>query len=432
MKKKVLLSSIATIALCLCLIGGSTFALFTDKTEFNIAVTAGDVEVEATINEFNRYSVKPTVGGSIKDEWGGSYEYEGPLATFTNGGTAEFDASTALLTLENITPGDKVAFNVSVDNKSTDIAILYRYVIKCEDELMKGLNVYVDGVRYNSLKSYTSAWAKLDANQGIVTDFIEIELPVTAGNEFEAKSAAINVTVEAVQFNADVVIGGDIDVELFDGQLIFNADDLVEALESGKGVLMNNDVNIDPASMSNAYGTTGINVKNGQTIDGGGYVLDIAGAGGTWDSGISTTGGIIRDITVTGAFRGIFVNHNSTHSEKVILENVTIDGTTYTISCDQGTSNGLEAINSTFNGWTSYAGTLGEARFVSCSFGEGNGYAFCRPYAPTEFVNCDFEAGYTIDPRAAVTFENCTYNGAPITADNVADLVTSTANVTVK
>ncbi len=432
MKKKVLLSSIATIALCLCLIGGSTFALFTDKTEFNIAVTSGDVEVEATIKELNRYSVKPTVDGSIKDEWGGSYEYEGPLATFTNGGTAEFDASTALLTLTNITPGDKVEFNVSVDNKSTDIAILYRYVIKCEDELMKGLNVYVDGVCYNSLKSYTSAWAKLDANQGIVTDFIKIELPVTAGNEFEAKTAAINVTVEAVQSNADVVVGGAADVELFGGKLVADADTLVETLENGGNVLMTDDVTIDPAGMSNAYGTTGINVKNGQTIDGGGNVLDIAGAGGTWDSGISTTGGIIRNIKVTGSFRGIFINHNSTHSEKVVLENVIIDGTTYTISCDQGMNQGLEAINSTFNGWTSYAGTLGEARFVSCSFGEGNGYAFCRPYAPTEFVGCNFEAGFTVDPLAAVTFENCTIGGVALTEDNIATLVTSTNNVTVK
>ena len=46
MKKKVLLSSIATIALCFCLITGSTFALFTDTTEFNVAVTSGDVEIE--------------------------------------------------------------------------------------------------------------------------------------------------------------------------------------------------------------------------------------------------------------------------------------------------------------------------------------------------------------------------------------------------
>ena len=210
------------------------------------------------------------------------------------------------------------------------------------------------------------------------------------------------------------------------------ADELVAALESGKDVVLTDDVKIDPAGMSNAYGTTGINVKNGQTIDGGGHILDIKGAGGTWDSGISTTGGLIKNIKVAGSFRGIFVNHNSTHSEKVVLDNVIIDGTTYTISCDQGTGNGLEATNSTFKGWTSYAATLGNAKFTDCSFGRGNGYAYFRPYAPTEFVGCEFEAGYRIDTRAAVTFENCTFDGVALTAENLATLVTNTANATVK
>ena len=213
---------------------------------------------------------------------------------------------------------------------------------------------------------------------------------------------------------------------------ITDSNEFIEALEAGNGVVFSNDVKINPAGMSNAYGTTGINVEKGQTIDGGGNILDIKGAGGTWDSGISTTGGLIKNITVTGSFRGIFINHNSTHAEKVVLENVIIDGTTYTISCDQGMNQDLEATNSTFNGWTSYAATLGNAKFVDCAFGEGNGYAFCRPYAPTEFVGCDFEAGYTVDPIADVVFENCTIGGVALTAGNVADLVTDTAKATVK
>ena len=212
----------------------------------------------------------------------------------------------------------------------------------------------------------------------------------------------------------------------------YDAQGLVAALEAKKNVTLYADSKIDPAGMSNAYGTTGINVKNGQTIDGQGNVLDIQGAGGTWDSGINTTGGLIKNITITGSFRGIFINHNSDHSEKVVLENVIIDGTTYTISCDQGKNQNLEATNCTFNGWTSYAATIGNVKFTDCSFGEGNGYAFCRPYAPTEFVGCDFAVGYTVDPRAAVTFENCTIAGVPLTAENVTELVTGTANVTVK
>lgn len=211
-----------------------------------------------------------------------------------------------------------------------------------------------------------------------------------------------------------------------------SGDALVEALNNEYDVLMTKDLKIDPANMSNAYGTTGINVTKGQTIDGGGHILDIKGAGGTWDSGINTTGGLIKDLTVTGSFRGIFINHNSTYSEKVVLENVTIEGTTYTISCDQGLNQDFEATKSTFKGWTSYAATLGNAKFTDCYFGEGSGYAYCRPYAPTEFVGCEFEAGFTVDPRADVTFENCTLGGVALTAENLADLVSNTDKATIK
>lgn len=197
---------------------------------------------------------------------------------------------------------------------------------------------------------------------------------------------------------------------------------LISNLEAGNDVLLLDDVKIQPAGLSSGYGTTGINVKNGQTVDGNGNVLDIKGAGGTWDSGINTTGGTIKNITITGSFRGIFVNHNSDHSERVILENVIIDGTTYTISCDQANGQGLTAINSTFNGWTSYAATLGDAKFVDCYFGEGNGYSYMRPYAATVYEGCTFEEGYTIDPRAAVELNNCYYGDTLITAENVASL----------
>ena len=209
-------------------------------------------------------------------------------------------------------------------------------------------------------------------------------------------------------------------------------DAMVAALGKNFDVILGCDIKIAPANMSNAYGKTGINVKNGQTINGAGHTLNIQGAGGTWDSGINTTGGLIKDIKVTGSFRGIFINHTSDYSEKVVLDNVTLDGTTYTISCDQGLYQGLEATNSTFNGWTSYAATIGEVKFTDCEFGYGAGYKFCRPYAETEFVGCNFCEGYKVDPRAAVSFENCTLNGVALTAENISALVTSTANVTLK
>ena len=206
--------------------------------------------------------------------------------------------------------------------------------------------------------------------------------------------------------------------------------DIIAALGEGKDVVLTDGI-ITSGAGSNGYGATGINVLNGQTIDGNGNAFGV-NKWGTWDSAINTTGGTIKNITVNSGMRGIFINHNSTNYGKVYLENVTINGTIYTISCDQGSNNGLEAKNSKFYGWTSYAATLGNVKFDGCTFGAGQGYNFSRPYAPTEYVNCNFEAGHKIDPCAAVTFENCTFNGVALTAENLADLVTNTANATIK
>ena len=268
----------------------------------------------------------------------------------------------------------------------------------------------------------------------------DVYLYVTAGST----EWPVEVSIKAECVKNEVVTGNVPEgylVALVNGyHIVAYADVVVEdvnalkdALADGENVLLSNDIAVAKSDAgSNGYGVAGISQLNGGIIDGNGNDVSVD-AWGTWDSAINTTGGTIKNVNVIGGMRGIFVSHNSTYSDKVILENVTIDGTIYTLSCDQGTNKGLEAYNSTFNGWTSYAATIGAVKFDGCSFGEGQGYAFCRPYAATEFVNCDFAAGYEIDARAAVTFENCTLNGEALTSANLSTLVTGNiANATIK
>ncbi len=209
--------------------------------------------------------------------------------------------------------------------------------------------------------------------------------------------------------------------------------DVKEKLAGGEDVFLANDVTVSKSeSGSNGYGASALSITNGQTFDGNGNTVYAPGANGTWDSAINITSGTIRNVTVASGFRGIFINKSATN-DSVYLENVVIDGPVYTISCDSASEQGVVAKNCTFNGWTSYAGTIGTASFTDCSFGEGSGYAYCRPYAPTTFVGCDFEAGYVFDARAAVTFENCTIGGVALTAENLSTLVIyNIANATVK
>ena len=203
-----------------------------------------------------------------------------------------------------------------------------------------------------------------------------------------------------------------------------------EALATESNVKFVSDITVAKGETeTNGYGVTGLYVKKGQTIDGNGKSLSV-NVGGTWDSALAIKSGIVKNLKVTKGFRGIFITPGT---EKVVLENVTVQGPTYTISCDKASGQGLEAYNSTFNGWTSFAGAIGTAYFEGCSFGSGAGNNFSRPYAPTTYVNCAFAAGHKIDPRAAITFENCTVDGVALTAENLSTLVTSNiANATVK
>ena len=141
-----------------------------------------------------------------------------------------------------------------------------------------------------------------------------------------------------------------------------------------------------------------------------------------------------KNVNVEGAFRGIFMGDAT---GDVYIDNVVIDKVCYAFNSDGGSKEyGVYISNSTLNGWTSYSDVHKEVIFTNCKFGKGTGgykYAYCRPYNATEFVGCDFEVGFEIEPLAAVTFENCTIGGVALTAENLSTLVTSNiANASVK
>ena len=344
-------------------------------------------------------------------------KHEGTNMEWNNSTNALEAVSGGKLTLDKVTVknlgGSDMAYGVNIGNNG--------------GATLKTVNSTIESANYVALRVFNNADGdiNIDLTEGTELKgegspfFVHFWSAADLGNKQAARQAFLDVKFNDTKVSrysgskslfrfgfTDAIYYSDSNLTEV---VVGNADALVWALENGKNVLFNNDIKIDPANMSNAYGTTGINVKYGQTIDGNGFTLDVKGAGGTWDSGINTTGGVIKNIKVTGSFRGIFINHTSDHSEKVVLENVILEGVTYTISCDQGMYQGIEATNCTFNGWTSFAKTAGNAKFVNCSFGEGSGYAYCRPYSDTEFVNCTFSEDYVVDTtQANVIFTDCT------------------------
>ena len=324
MKKKVLMSSIVTIVLCLTLIAGSTFALFTDKNEINIAVTSGEVDLTAKLDGLTIYSVRPATvaeknAGSnlIEDEFGGLYVYEDHAdGIFANGGTAELNAEGNTLALNRVTPGDKVEFDIVGTNES-DVTIQYRYIIECvgETKLMSGLLVTIGENTYPILEKFTSKWMTLEApvsedDKALDPVHVVIELPVKAGNDYQKQETAIKITVEAVQGNADVY-GSEDRVDYLDGYALDLGGETLDVSVANHGsiALENGTIDIGDVGFQN-YGSAEL---TDIVIDAGtpGYVA--YGYGIIGQAGSET---ILNNVTLEskngaiGALNGAYVEVN--------------------------------------------------------------------------------------------------------------------------
>ena len=191
-KSKTFLGAVLSIALCASLIAGATFAIFTSESKVNIAVTSGTVKVTATVSDLNATSPeKITSEGTVA----GGY-----VAGFTNGGSADYNGNE--ITLTNVTPGDKVTFNITVKNEST-VKVQYRTrVVASEDNgLFGALKIKIGDYTGMGI----SAWEALEVNSADKVLACEIELPTTAADEYQGKACKIAFTVEAVQGNAETV-----------------------------------------------------------------------------------------------------------------------------------------------------------------------------------------------------------------------------------
>lgn len=197
MKKKtqVIASALTTIALCLSLAIGGTFALFTSESQVAVNIVTGTVNVTANADEESLTLYSPT---SINSD--GTINNATNAATttaFANGGTATLEGGE--ITLDRMTAGDKATFDIVIHNGS-NVKVKYRTVIKVTEDtgLFSGLTITVSGVAYNGATTY-SQWANADSAD--ITVPVAVELPANAGNAYQNKSCKISYSVEAVQGN---------------------------------------------------------------------------------------------------------------------------------------------------------------------------------------------------------------------------------------
>lgn len=141
MKNKALIASVLTIALCLSLVVGSTFALFTSESTVNINVSVGTVKVDAEIVEGSVKVLQMASGGTmaVTDTTSSDSSSDSPSdstsATVNNG----------VLSLSGMQRGTRVSFKIKVTNSST-VTAKYRFETAVTNNgLFEYLKLTVDG-----------------------------------------------------------------------------------------------------------------------------------------------------------------------------------------------------------------------------------------------------------------------------------------------
>lgn len=191
-KRNVIVSAFLAIALCMSVIAGATFALFTSNAKVNLSITSAKVKLlNATIENKKMYSLTEVNPDTLE----GTEEDRTAAGTFYLGGTAEFEGNT--LTLKKMAPGDRIAFDVKVDNES-DIPVKYRVLVKEDGEsnLTAALNIFVNNEYY--LGDSATGYTALAVGENVTVP-VSVELPISAGNDYAEKTATLIVSVEAVQ-----------------------------------------------------------------------------------------------------------------------------------------------------------------------------------------------------------------------------------------
>ena len=200
-----ILSAVIVMMLCLCLIVGATFALFGKQSAVDIAVTSGDIAVNAQADGLVLYSAQADPDGTLTDGAGNKYSYDRREdGTFVNGGTAQLSGGT--ITIDRIAPGDMAEFKITVTNRS-NIAVKYRTILSSDGDLalIDALEVTIGGETYGG-NTVVSDWTALEAGDGTTEEvlgeyLVSVAMPMDT-EDVGGLSASISFEVEAVQGNA--------------------------------------------------------------------------------------------------------------------------------------------------------------------------------------------------------------------------------------
>lgn len=191
MKNKALIASVLTIALCLSLVVGSTFALFTSESTVNINVSVGTVKVDAEIVEGSVKVLQMASGGTMAVTDTTSSD----SSSGSSSGSTSATVDNGELCLSGMQCGTRVSFKIKVTNSST-VTAKYRFetAVKENSGLFEYLKLTVDG---DVIKDVTDAPSPSTASAYSLTPTAAIGTPETTAVTGTPETTAAVTTVSA-------------------------------------------------------------------------------------------------------------------------------------------------------------------------------------------------------------------------------------------
>ncbi len=302
-KSRAILLSVLVALLSLTVILGATFALFTAKSEYEIGVNTGKIDVQGELSLDKAWS----------QEQGGA-RVEATIADAATsvevdqGGIVTIDG--ASITFRNMSLGDGAAFTLDITNHST-VKMQYSVYAYAEtaggETLRDNLIVKVGDtdLALGERSVYLQPWTKVEEAAAVTSLAFEISLPWSALNAFEGvtepQSITLNIVLEAVQANAQTA---DVTASVGNAADLQNA---INAAEAGEEVqiTLTESMNLTSGQLSVPDGVSVDLNGNGETITFANKVFNNAGVDGDNLDGVGKDASIvIRNVNFVGPGTG--------------------------------------------------------------------------------------------------------------------------------
>lgn len=423
--KRALAMSFVSVFLCVCMLVGTTFAWFTDSVSSSgNKIQAGTLDIDLyqlTGNDAWSEISNSTAPLFSYDKWEPGYTAYQVLKVTNNGSlalkwTATLTHTGTLTDLAKVI--DVYVTTTQITTLPTKTAVLGWTKVGTLDQFIAGFDAATKGELTASAEAYLGIALHMQETAG--NDYQGLDL----GGTFDIQIVATQLAYESDSFDNQY------DVNAEYPNLVKNAAELADALANGKDAVLSNDIVDAPVNTKAPYGNYYGVALNGGVLDGNGNSLDFNKGelnNGKLDNyGIMVSAGTIKNVDITGVFRGIVIMNPT---DDIYIDNVTIGGedVCYAINTAEGDgTHSLIVTNSTLAGWTSYS-NIASASFTNVKFEQGTYYnniygRVLKPYVNTTLTNCSFIEHMNLDLSSLaegqkVTFVNCTVNGQAVTAD---------------